>query len=316
MIKIIYMSNGYFGVPTLKYLIKKKKITINYIITSKKKYINNNLNLIKKIAQKNKIKIINSENINKKKNIKKIIKSKPDLQILISFKIIKKKIWKIPKLGTINIHPSLLPLYKGSNPINWVIINGEKYTGLTSFFINNNIDGGPIILQKKIKIKKNINFDNLFNKLSNLSKYFLIKTIKKIINKNYKCKTIINNTEYKLAPKINNFYTKIFFNFYKTKYIYNLILGLTKKKPSWCFLNTINNIYILNIYKINIKININLKNFTYLKPGEILYYKKKIFVKTINNFFELLICQLSNKKIMNIIDLYNGLKFKNKLFLF
>ncbi|MDH3004254.1 MAG: hypothetical protein NHG00_00325 [Candidatus Shikimatogenerans sp. JK-2022] len=311
------MSNGYFGVPTLKYLIKRKNIKINYIITSKKKYINNKLNLIKLIAINNNINYINSDNLNKKKYIKKIIKSKPNLQILISFKIIPKKIWEIPNIGTINIHPSLLPQYKGSCPINWTIINGEKYTGLTSFFINDNIDGGPIILQKKIKINNNINYNKLYNKLSNLTKYFLIETINKIIKKKYKLINIKNNNiKFKKAPKINNYHTKIYFYNLDYKKIYNLILGLSKTKPAWCYLNTYDNIYIINIYKIKINININLEKFNYLKIGVILFFNKKIYVKTINKFIELLTCQLSNKKKMEFIDIYNGLKYKNNIFLF
>lgn len=311
------MSNGYFGIPTLKYLLlKKNKIKINYIITSKKEYINNKINIIKKIAKKNKIKIIFSEYLEYKKNIKKIKKSKPDLQILISFKIIKKKIWEIPSKGTINIHPSLLPKYKGPCPINWVIINGEKETGLTSFFVNDKIDNGAIILQKKIKIKKKTNFEKLYNKLSKLTVKFLKNTIKKIYKKNIKIKYLKNKNNIIYAPKINNYYSKIYLNYNKKK-IYQLILGLSQDKPAWCFLNTYNNIYILNIYKINININIyKYINKIKISIGQLIYYKKKIFVKIKNDFIELLICQLNNKKIMNILDIYNGLIFKKNIFLF
>ncbi|MDH3004617.1 MAG: hypothetical protein NHF90_00470 [Candidatus Shikimatogenerans sp. JK-2022] len=318
MFRIIFMSNGEFGIPTFKYLIKKKQ-HINYLITSKKKIINNKLNIIRKIAKKNNIKIINSEELEKKKNIKKIIISKPNLQILISFKIIKKEIWKIPNLGTINIHPSLLPKYKGVCPINWAIINGDKYTGLTSFFINDDIDNGPIILQKKIKIPKNINFKYLYKKLSFLTKFFLIKTINKIKKYNYYKIPILQKPKKikgKLAPKINNYYSKLFINHYDEKYINQLVLGLPDNKPAWCFINIYNNIYILNIFEINLKIKINLEKKINLKIGKLLKINKKIFIKTKNYFIELLKCQLNNKKKMNILDIYNGLKFKKEIFIF
>ncbi|WGH26045.1 MAG: methionyl-tRNA formyltransferase [Candidatus Shikimatogenerans bostrichidophilus] len=307
-IKIIFLSNGLFGLPTFKELIKKK-LNIIYTITSKKNKINKKKNFIKYLSKKKKIKLIYSEYINKKKNILKIKKSKPDLLIIISFKILKKKIWNIPKIGSINIHPSLLPQYKGSNPINWVIINGEKNTGLTSFFINEKIDEGKIILQKKIKIKKNINYDKLYNLLSIKSKNFVIKTIKNIINNKKFTKVKINKKKIILAPKINNFFTKIFF-FIDIKKIYNKIKGLSKKKSAWCFLNTKNNLFIINIYKI--KIIIKKHNFYF---GQSFFFKKKIYISAKNGFIILLKCKLENKKEIKNINIYNGLiNYKNIYF--
>lgn len=313
------MSNGYFGIPTLKLLLKKKNIKISYIITSKKDIINNKPNFIKKISKQYNIKFIDSDKIEEKKYIIKIKNSKPDLILTISFKIISKKIWTIPKLGTINIHPSLLPNYKGPCPINWAIINNEKLTGLTSFFINDNIDGGPIILQKKIKIKKNIDFISLYKLLSIHAKEFVLKTILYVI-KNKK-KQLKNNFCYlKKAPKINNYFSKIDLND-KKENINKLILGLPYNKPAWCFLNIYKNIYIFNIYKINIDINekyYQYLDFYYYKSyiGDLIYYKKKIFIKIKSDFIELLICQLNNRKKMNILNIYNGLKFKKNIFLF
>ncbi|WGH24584.1 MAG: hypothetical protein NHF92_00840 [Candidatus Shikimatogenerans bostrichidophilus] len=321
MIKIIFMSNGLFAVPTLKYLVNNKNIKINYIITSKKKYINNKPNLIKRISIDNNIKVIYSENIDSQIYINKIINSKPDFLIVISFKILKEIIWRIPKYGTINIHPSLLPQYKGSSPINWSIINGDKITGLTSFFINNYIDSGKIILQKIINIKKNTNFIKLRNELSNHTINFLIRTLKKVLKykknrKEINFKNIIKFKKIKLAPKINNYNSKIYFFLYSEKEILQLILGVPENKPAWCFLNTKEKIYIINIYKINIDLNINFENNPKYQLGKLLYINKRIFIKTKNNYIELLICQLNNKNKLNILDIYNGIKFKKDIFLF
>ncbi|MDH3003811.1 MAG: hypothetical protein NHF95_00785 [Candidatus Shikimatogenerans sp. JK-2022] len=309
-IKIVYMSNGLFGVPTLKYLIKKK-LNICSIVTSKKNIINNNKNYIKLIAIKKKINLLYSENINKKYFYNKLLNIKPDLLILISFKIIKKKIWKISKINTINIHPSLLPNYSGSCPINWVIINNEKYTGLTSFKINNKIDNGKIIKQIKIKINNKNTFYKLYNYLSYKSKFFIYKTIKKLIKKNkYLKKKKINNL--KLAPKINNYYSKIYF-FFNFNKINNLINGLSKKKPAWCFLNTKNKILLINIYKIKI---INYKhnyNYGLIKKNKI---KKKILITNKKGFIELKKIKIENKKINKNKEIYNNFFNKKKLFCF
>ncbi|WOX79099.1 methionyl-tRNA formyltransferase [Candidatus Shikimatogenerans bostrichidophilus] len=305
--KIIFLSNGNFSVPTLKYLINnqnKYNLIIKTIITSKKNIINNENNYIKQIALKNNINIIYSEHIYIKKNIKTIINLKPDLLIVISFKYLKQIIWKIPKLGTINIHPSLLPQYKGANPINWVIINGEQKTGLTSFFINKIIDSGNIILQKIVKINNIITYKKLYKLLSKKTKLFLIKTIKKILN--------LKKKKFKLAPKINNYYSKIYFN-YSINKISNLIRGLPYNKPAWCFLNTNNKIKILNIYKIKI---INYKHNYF--NGKILLKNKNVYISVKNGYIKLLKCNIanSNKKIIKDIEIYNGLINYKNLFVF
>ncbi|WOX79230.1 methionyl-tRNA formyltransferase [Candidatus Shikimatogenerans bostrichidophilus] len=305
MKKIIFISNGNFSVHSLKYLIKNQKkynLIIKRIITSKKNIINNEKNLIKQLALKNNINIIYSEYI--EKNIKTIINLKPDLLIVISFKYLKTKIWTIPKLGTINIHPSLLPQYKGANPINWVIINGEKKTGLTSFFINKIIDSGNIILQKKININNKITYKKLYKLLSKKTKIFLIKTIKKIFT--------IKKEKLKLAPKINNYYSKIYFDKSLNK-IYNLIRGLPYNKPAWCFINTKNKINILNIYKIKI---INYKHNYF--NGKILLKNKNVYISVKTGYIKLLKCNIANKKVIKNIDIYNGFinYNNNNLFVF
>ncbi|WGH26575.1 MAG: hypothetical protein NHG02_00915 [Candidatus Shikimatogenerans bostrichidophilus] len=316
---IIIMSNGNFGIPTIKYLIKNQKkyyYNINCIITTKNK-IKKKKNFIKNIAKKYKINLIYSEYIYKKKNIKKIKKINPDIQLLISFKIIKYKLWKIPKIGTINIHPSLLPLYKGSSPINWVLINNEKKTGLTSFFINDDIDGGNIILQKEIYIKKNYNYKKLKKIIIKKTKKFTLKSILKIINNKFIINNNNNNNKIKkIAPKINNFYSKIFFLNYNKKKILNLIKGLSSKKPVWCFINKNKNIFFLKIYKINI---FNIKIFKkYNKIGKIILINKKVFIKIKDGYMQLLICKISNKKKIKGINIYNSLInfYKKKLFCF
>ncbi|WGH27073.1 MAG: hypothetical protein NHG12_00875 [Candidatus Shikimatogenerans bostrichidophilus] len=307
--KIIFMSNGIFGIPTLKYLIKKK-FNICYVITSKKNIINNKKNYIKFISKKKKKKLIYSEYIDNKNIIKKLNNINPDILLLISFKIIKKEIWKIPKYCSINIHPSLLPQYKGSCPINWVIINNEKITGLTSFIIDDKIDEGKIILQKKIKIKKNIKYKKLYKLLSNKTKKFTIKTIKNIIFKKKKKIYINNNKTIKLAPKINNYYSKIDFN-KNIKNIYNKIRGLSIQKPAWCYLNTKKKILLINIYKIKI---IKIKhNYNY---GKIFFINKKVLITAKNGYINLLNFQILNKKKNKNIEIYNNLINKKDLFLF
>ena len=97
--------------------------------------------------------------------VKKIQKINPDFIVVVAFRMIPRIVWNIPKYGTINLHASLLPDYRGSAPINWVIMNNEKITGVTTFFIDDKIDTGDILIQEKIKIDKKINAGELHDKL-------------------------------------------------------------------------------------------------------------------------------------------------------
>ncbi|WP_262896633.1 methionyl-tRNA formyltransferase [Candidatus Shikimatogenerans silvanidophilus] len=206
--RIIFIGNSNFGVPSLKKMIKLNYNIVSIITNKEKKIIKHGKKIfkseIKKISIKNNIPILYYEDI----NINKIKYLKIDLQIVISFKKLPKKIWEIPKIGSINLHPSLLPNYRGPSPIQWVIINGEKKTGITTFFINDKIDQGNIILQKEIKIKNDYNFGSLYKKLSFESSNLIIKTIELVKNK--KNIILINknninkneNKKLKFAPKI------------------------------------------------------------------------------------------------------------------
>ena len=105
----------------------------------------------------------------------------PDFIIVVAFRMIPESIWRIPKFGTINLHASLLPNYRGSAPINWVLINNENQTGITSFFIDENIDTGDILFQQKIKIDERINAGDLHDKLQYLAAEVTEKTIDGIL---------------------------------------------------------------------------------------------------------------------------------------
>ncbi|XBT18474.1 MAG: formyltransferase family protein [Candidatus Shikimatogenerans sp. Tder] len=196
---IIILTNGDFSINILNFLIKK--YNIKGIITNK--YLFKKKNKIFKFINKYKINYLYDKYINNKKIILNFfIKNKPDILICISFKYIKKYIYKYTKYGTINIHPSLLPKYIGPNPIRYSILNNDKYTGISIININSNIDKGNILIQKKIKISKKDNYNTLFNKLSYYSIYPLKKILYNIFN-NIKINIIkINKNNYINTKKI------------------------------------------------------------------------------------------------------------------
>ena len=137
-----------------------------------------------------------------------------------------KVIWSIPNLGTINLHASLLPDYRGAAPINWALINGEKYTGVTTFFIDDKIDTGDILLQKRIKIYKTDNAEDLHNSLSKIGSLLMFETINKVVNNSIKPIKQGSNKIYKTAYKLNKENVKINWESRPIE-IYNKIRGLS-----------------------------------------------------------------------------------------
>src|SRR4029079_6322106 len=109
----------------------------------------------------------------------------PDLQIIVAFRMLPEAVWKLPKLGTFNLHASLLPQYRGAAPINWAIINGEKETGVTTFFLRHEIDTGSIIMQEKVYIKDNDTVGALYERLKNIGAELVVKTASAIAKREY-----------------------------------------------------------------------------------------------------------------------------------
>ena len=202
---IIFMGTPDFAVCSLD-KIMKSKILIKGVITAPDRNSGRgrktNKSPIKDYAIKNKIPIFQPTNL-KDENFQKEIKNlKADLFVVVAFRMLPESLINIPKLGTINLHASYLPNYRGAAPINWVIINGEKETGITVFFLNKNIDEGDIINQKKIKINKYEKAGELHDRLMKEGSNLLMETIIDIFKNRHKNKKQKINLNDKKAPKI------------------------------------------------------------------------------------------------------------------
>ena len=165
---IIFMGTPEFAVPSLKILIKNNLNIIGVITATDKKSGRGRKitsSPIKKIAESNNIPLFQPKNLKDPNFLNDIHSLNPDLFVVVAFRMLPEILINIPKLGTINLHSSLLPNYRGAAPINWVIINGEKETGVTTFFINKKIDEGDIIDSVEVKIKKEYSAGILHDKL-------------------------------------------------------------------------------------------------------------------------------------------------------
>ena len=205
MMKIIFFGTPTFASTVLESIIKKNTVIATVTAPDKRKGRGKKIqeSAVKKVSNENNITCFQPTNLKDEDFNKQIQKLKADLFIVIAFRMLPKLIWTIPKLGTINLHTSLLPNYRGAAPINWVIINGEKTTGITTFFINENIDQGKIILNKEIKLPKNITAAMLHNLLITHSKGLINETIELFLNKNVISVSQENSQTIKIAPKLS-----------------------------------------------------------------------------------------------------------------
>ena len=234
----------------------------------------------------------------------KIEEQNPDLIVVVSYgKILPKAILDIPKYGCINVHPSLLPKYRGAAPIQWAIINGDKITGTTIMKMNEKMDEGDIILQEKVDILENETTGELWNRLSTISSNLLLKAIKQI--EKGEAKYISQPHEYSLAPIIEKQIAKIDFNKQTSKKIKNLVRGLNP------VLGAYTNLYNKKIkfWKIE-EINDDFDNN--IEPGTVIMSdsKKGLYIKTIDGVISVLEIQGENSRKMDIKEFLRGNKIE------
>ena len=307
--KIIFMGTAEFAIPCIK------NITNNYnllcIVTSVDKPAGRGLKLkespVKKYAKENKITILQPNNLKENDFISKIKSYKPDLIVVVAFRMLPEILWKIPKYGTINVHASLLPEYRGAAPINWSIINGEKYTGVSTFFINNKIDTGEIIDQSKITINNDETAGDIHDKLMDLGGALLIKSIDKI----FSSEKIVtqNQLDFKpnnSAPKLNKTNCKINWEDSSEK-IYNKIRGLSPYPGARSVLDNHTKTINLIIYKSKYA---NEKHSYTI--GKVIVNKDNIKIATSDGYIYPSLIKFEGKNTLDIKSLINGFNFHEK----
>lgn len=237
---------------------------------------------------------------------------KPDLQIVVAFRMLPKSVWSLPTIGTFNMHASLLPNYRGAAPINWAIINGDKKTGVTTFFINEEIDMGGILLSKEVEISQNDDAGTLHDKLMIEGSKLIIETLKKIEKNEIKpipqSELLNSNIELKPAPKI--FKETCLINWEKNiDEIYDFIRGLSPYPSPYTFLisPTGEEIY-MKIYKAE---RIKDQNIAHQKNLDT-DGKKYIKIHVKGGIISLLEIQLNGKKKMHVDELLRGFSMNSQ----
>jgi len=306
---IIFMGTPDFAVKSLDFLIKKN-LSIDCVVTSPDKKSGRGLKIneseVKKYSKLNKIKLLQPNNLTDPDFIKQIKELNPALIVVVAFRKLPRILYEIPKHGTINLHASLLPDYRGAAPINWCLINNEKFTGVSIIKINEKIDYGKIFMQEKVIIDKDEDYGTLKNKLSLIGSKILYKTIGLIFKNQIKEKAQIITENDKKAPKLTSENTRIDWDS-SIDSIIGKIRGLAPKPGAWTIL-------INDEDEIRMKI-LKARPAGYSKSNSnniLLTQDKRIFISTQNGKIECDIVQLENKKAMTAKDTLNGYNFSSK----
>nr|WP_294788378.1 methionyl-tRNA formyltransferase [uncultured Flavobacterium sp.] len=307
-LRIIFMGTPEFAVGILDTIIKNNYEVVGVITAADKpagrgqkiKY-----SAVKEYALANNLTLLQPTNLKDESFLAELKALNANLQIVVAFRMLPKVVWEMPSLGTFNLHASLLPNYRGAAPINWAIINGETKTGVTTFFIDDKIDTGAMILNSEIAIEPEETAGQLHDRLMNLGSTTVIDTLKVIENGNVTTTIQEDNAEIKTAYKLNKENCKIDWTKSGTE-INNLIRGLSPYPASWCFLKDQNEELNIKIYEAKLV----SESHSY-EVGKIISSKKEIKIAIKEGFIQLLSLQFPGKKRMLASELLNGVSFSD-----
>ncbi|WP_174435344.1 methionyl-tRNA formyltransferase [Psychroserpens damuponensis] len=305
-LKIVFMGTPDFAVATLKTLVDNNYDVVG-VITAPDKPAGRgrklNESAVKKYAVAQNLTVLQPTNLKHPDFLKALDTLNANLQIIVAFRMLPKVVWDMPKYGTFNLHASLLPNYRGAAPIHWAIVNGEKVTGVTTFFIDEKIDTGAIILQEAIAVLDNETVGTLHDKLMELGSHLVIKTVDLIQEGEVKTTIQPKIDDLKTAYKLNKDNCKIDWTL-DLDTIYNKIRGLNPFPAAWCYLEN-------NNEQLSIKIfGIEKEAYSHnLEPGTLDISKQALKVAVKGGFIIINEIQLPGKRKMDVKSLRNGYEF-------
>ena len=307
--RIIFFGTPDFAVASLE-IINKAGFNVVGVVTAPDKQAGRGLKLmispVKQFAQQNNLFLLQPENLKDPSFHNQLRSLQPELQVVVAFRMLPKEVWALPSLGTFNLHASLLPQYRGAAPINWAIINGEKETGVTTFFIDENIDTGNIILNKKILIDPGETAGELHDRLMKMGSELVLRTVNAIAEHDVPVisQDILIPTDHiiRKAPKIFKEHCSIDWVDSATN-IYNLIRGLSPHPGAFTTLISSDKTeYYLKIYKALPEYLTHT-----IQPGQIITDGKSYLkIAVADGFIHLTEIQPAGRKTMQIADFLRG----------
>lgn len=318
-LKIVFMGTPDFAVESLKYLVENNYNIVG-VVTMPDKPAGRGHKLqfspVKEYALAQKLNLLQPDNLKDSDFLSHLKALNADLQIVVAFRMLPQTVWAMPPMGTFNLHGSLLPQYRGAAPINWAIMNGEKETGVTTFFLKHEIDTGEILLQEKIEITENDNVGRIYSELMVVGAKLVLKTVDMIIDNKVQSipqhNLISEGIQLHAAPKIFKETCKINWT-QSVGQIHNHIRGLSPSPVAWTLYEVEDDKPItIKIYETEIiEAEHNEINGAIVTDN-----KKFLHIACKGGFVNVLALQLPGKKVMPIKDVLNGFKFEvNKVFI-
>ena len=312
-LRIVFMGTPEFAVETLKALVENEYQVVA-VVTQPDRPVGRHQDTlqpseVKRFALENNLPVLQPEKMKDPAFVEELRSYKANLQVVVAFRMLPEVVWDMPQYGTFNVHAALLPQYRGAAPINWAVINGETQTGVTTFFLDKDIDTGRIIMQKPFDIPDTANVEYVYDGLMNLGAEICLETLDKIIATDGHPESIPQEElEGKFrqlygAPKLNKTVCEIDWN-RPCKRVYDFIRGLSPYPGAWTALIGPNGKTVdLKIFKTT-KTEKNIG----MRPGTIVVYKGVLYITTADCLLQIDELQMAGKNRMNARDFLNGNK--------
>ncbi|MFD0999056.1 methionyl-tRNA formyltransferase [Ohtaekwangia kribbensis] len=302
-LRIIFMGTPEFAVPSLQILLENK-INVVAVVTAPDKPQGRGQKIVyspvKECALQYNVPVLQPTNLKSPEFLQELKSYNANLQIVVAFRMLPEAVWAMPSLGTFNLHASLLPQYRGAAPINWAVINGEKETGITTFFLKHEIDTGSIIYQEKETIYSDDTVGTLYERLMNKGGQLVLKTVRSIEAGNYPSLPQPTDIEIKHAPKIFKETCQIDWN--KTsEQIRNFVRGLSPYPAAWGIINE----KTFKIFKISIADKKSGETTVGLPDTD---NKNYLYIRTSDGWISIDELQPEGKRRMSIQDFFRGNK--------
>lgn len=314
-LRIIFMGTPEFAVASLQALVQGGYHVVAVVTQPDKPVGRHQQTLqaseVKKYALSQNLPVLQPAKLKDPDFLTQLADFKADLQVVVAFRMLPEVVWSMPRFGTFNVHAALLPQYRGAAPINWAIINGETKTGVTTFFLDHNIDTGRIIMQKQLPIPEDADVEYVYDKLMVLGAEICLDTIDKLLANDGKIAAtpqeqfVQSEHHLRPAPKIFKETCEINWN-QSAKDIYNFVRGLSPYPAAWTTWNIskddpTSKQVMIKIYKTRLT-----GEATTEKPGSINTDQRRIYVATTTEWLEITELQMAGKKRMNAKDFLNG----------
>lgn len=304
-LRIVFMGTPDFAATILQHLVENDYNVVGVITAADKPAGRGrklNQSAVKKYALSQNLPILQPKNLKSEEFQEDLKKWNANLQVVVAFRMLPKSVWAMPEFGTFNLHASLLPEYRGAAPINWAIINGETKTGVTTFFIDDKIDTGEIILQSEVTIEEDEIVGELHDRLMHLGAKLVAETLD-LIAKGDVTTTKQPELEEKSAPKLFPHNCKIDWS-KSLNDIYNHIRGLNPYPAAWTTIVNGEDELSAKIYGVSKEPSSHNHDI-----GTIVTSKKELKVAVTDGYLNIHQIKISGKKLMDAQSLLNGYQF-------